>query len=287
MEQVKTFSEYAQEISNLIPDGNYFKDIKFPLVCPKCGMPTKVFSDRPYCDNFNCPGRVYGRILKYCESLNIKGVGEETIRQLVEMGKIKNPFDLYEVSKEDFCSVERKGEKHYEKFIAGLKARSVLDLYEILGALSIDYAAEKVWLNIVKAGFDTIEKLSNTTAVELDKAENVSLESAEYIIEGFRLYYPLIKNALEKGFISLRVSKESKITGKTIVMTGTHNPYSRNEWSDKVKKMGGFFGNSVTKNTDYLIIPTGSNPASSKAKDAKRLGVNVIDTIEFVKLLGE
>lgn len=259
--------------------------ISYPVHCPECGTETTVNNNMPFCPNYTCPGRIYGRVLKFVESLDIKGVGEETIRGLVQAGWVAHPAGLYEVTKDQFISLDRKGEKHFKKFQDGLAAKRVVDWYDFMGALSIDEAAEGTFKSIAQAGFDTVEKWDTASPAQLAKAENVTDRKARVMKAAWLKQKEDVLSMIELGRVRFRKAEtENAITGKTVCLTGTLSR-SRKHYEDLIKASGGFIGGSVGKKT-HILVAANPESNSSKMKKAGVLGVEIIGEDELTTRLG-
>ena len=187
------------------------KLIDYPTHCHHCGKETEIVDNMPGCVDYDCSGRVYGRIMKYVERLDIKGVGEETARALVEMGAIKHPADLYEVTLDQFLRIERKGAKHFKKFQEGLKAKSEIEWYEFMGSLSIDEASVSTFQNIAKAGFGNMKAWMATGPAELAKADNVTERKAVAMSNSYLKQHINVDRMIRSGYVTFRTAeKESQ-----------------------------------------------------------------------------
>lgn len=260
--------------------------IAYPIHCPECGTKTTVDNNMPFCPNYTCPGRVYGRVLKFVEILDIKGVGEETIRGLVQDGVVTHPLSLYEVTEEQFKVLERKGEKHFQKFQAGLSAKRVVDFYDFMGALSIAEAATGTFKSLAQAGFDTVKKWDEATPSQLDKAENVTERKARVMKVAWAKQRDQVLRMVTEGHVQFRTAEtENAITGKTVCLTGTLSK-PRKHYEDLIKASGGFTGGSVGKKT-HILVSANPESNSGKMKKARSLGVEIISEDELVARLSK
>jgi len=254
--------------------------ISYPTHCPECGTETVIDNNMPFCPNFTCAGRIYGRVLKYVEILDIKGVGEEAIRGLVAAGHLNHPADLYTITEEQFTSLERKGPKHFKKLQDGLSARRVLDFHEFMGALSIDEASVGTFLSVAKGGFDCLEKLENSTPESLATCDNVTTRKAEVMLRGLNGQIDQVRRMVDQHHIEFRkIEIENAITGLTVCLTGSLSK-PRKHYQDLIKASGGYVGSSVGRKTHVLVA---ANPESNsgKMKKARDLGIEVIGEDEL------
>lgn len=245
-----------------------------PKNCVCCGTPLVIEDAWVMCPNFNCNNRVYGRLQKFVDVLDIKGAGIETLRGMVDLGIVKTPGDLFEITEDQFCKLDRKGEKHFAKFKQGLDVVKTLRPAQIFAALDIEGIG--TWEAICSVpGLQTPDQIME--AVTLNKvmlfanATRVSPEKAAKIIAEITVRKSEVESLLSK----ITVKKTgSKLIGKTFCLTGSLS-IPRPKIEDRIKSEGGQISSSVSSKTTYLVTDD-PNSGSSKNKKAQQLGVQVI-----------
>ncbi|MEW5798852.1 MAG: NAD-dependent DNA ligase LigA [Bacteroidota bacterium] len=264
---------------------------KFPTKCPECG--SKIF--RPegeaayYCENFECPAQVRGRIEHFVQrrAMNIEGLGEAIIDLLVKEELIHNIADIYDLKKQQIASLERMGEKSAQNLLDGIEASKQLPFNRVLFGLGIRFVGEGV-AKLLADNFPSIEKLQKATQQELESVEGIGPRIAESVVRFFKdkhsvkLVERLAKAGVQMRAEKKKVSGNSAISGKTFVLTGGLESMSRDEAKEKIESLGGKSGSSVSSKTDYVIV---GSDAGSKLQKAKELGIKTLTEEEFLKMI--
>lgn len=264
---------------------------KFPTKCPECG--SKIY--RPegeaayYCENFECPAQVRGRIEHFAQrrAMNIEGLGEAIIDLLVTEGLIHNIADIYDLKKHQIASLERMGEKSAQNLLDGIEASKQLPFHRVLFGLGIRFVGEGV-AKLLADNFPSIEKLQKATQHELETVEGVGPRIAESVVRFFRDKHSLqLVNRLAKAGVQMKaekkkISSNSPVAGKTFVLTGGLESMSRDEAKEKIEALGGKTGSSVSSKTDYVIV---GSDAGSKLQKAKALGIKTLSEEEFLRMI--
>lgn len=258
-----------------------------PKNCIHCSTTLVVQNSNPFCPNYTCWMRVYGRMQKFVDILDVKGVGEETLRQMVEFKYVRTPADLWKLTLEDYCKLDRRGDKHYTKLKDGLTARLEMTPAQFFASLDIEGLG--TWDNICRVpGLQTYDQImglyeSNPTQLKalLATAVRVSEDKARDITEEIFLKKDDI-TAL-RSIIKFK-TLGSKLSGKTFVVTGSCTAQPRSVIEKTIKENGGVVGSSVSNKTDYLITDDDAT-TSSKAKKAKELKKPVITSHQFLEML--
>lgn len=266
-------------------------EFKFPNTCPECGTP--IF--RPegeasyYCENFECPAQVRGRIEHYAQrrAMDIEGLGEAVIDLLVNKNLIHNIADLYELKKEQIAELERMGEKSAQNLLDGIEAGKSLPFNRVLFGLGIRFVGEGV-AKLLAENFSSIEKLASASQEELENIEGIGPRIAESVIRFFHDPHSrqLVKR-LEEAGVTMKSKKKtgsvnSSITGKTFVLTGALENMTRDEAKEKIESLGGKISSSVSKKTDYVVA---GSDAGLKLQKAIELGIKILTEEELLKLL--
>lgn len=261
--------------------------------CPVCG--SKLL--RPegeanyYCENYECPAQVKSRIEHFAHrgSMDIEGLGEMVVEQLVEEGFIKNIADLYSLRKrkDELLKLERWGEKSVLNLIDAIEKSKEQPFHRVLYSLGIRHVGAGV-AQLIADHFHSIDELKGATFDELRSIHEIGPKIAGSIVRYFkdRKNIEILKR-LRKAGVRLEVSpKELKqrgaLAGKTFVLTGTLQSFTREEAKAVIEGQGGKVSSSVSATTDYLVV--GEEPGSKVAK-AKALGIRTLDEDEFRTLV--
>jgi DNA ligase (NAD+) len=287
------------------------KKFKMPSECPICGGPVerekiidkkKNQSSAHYCKNPKCFAIEKERIIHFVsrKGFDIEGLGEKIVEQLMNEGLISKVSDIFELTKGDLEPLERFAEKSSDNLIKAIENSKKIALEKFLFALGIRHLGEEGAMLIKKEVLakqisdpqelaDVFEKIG---AEDLLGINGVGEKMAESIVGWFKDEdnKKLLKKLSESGVVFKRndgmgkINKNSPFFGKTVVLTGSLEKYSRDEAKDIIRKMGGKPASSVSAKTDFLLA--GEEPGS-KYEKAKELGVRIIDEKEFIKYENE
>jgi len=270
------------------PRGN--KEIEVPEKCPVCG--TKVVrteGEVDYrCVNANCPAKLLGTILHFASRgvMNIDGMGESLVNQLIERGLVKNVADIYDLSKKDLLSLERFADKSAQNILDEIENSKKLPLERVIYGLGIRFVGART-AQFLAEHFGSMEALASAGIEELQNVNEVGPRIAESIVEFFSIAAnrKLVERLGEAGLAFKGAKKErgTKLAGKTFVLTGTLAKHTRDEAKKMIEDAGGRVSGSVSKKTDYVVAGA---DAGSKLDKAKQLGVAVIDEKEMEELAG-
>ncbi|MEC9476610.1 MAG: NAD-dependent DNA ligase LigA [Planctomycetota bacterium] len=261
---------------------------QFPENCPACAQPVWCPEGEviPHCQNLQCPDQIRGRIEHFASrrALDIDGLGEKLIDQLVTEGLVKTPSDLYQLEVEAVAALERMAQKSAENLIAALEQTKQRSFARLLHALGIRHVGERVAELIVdsQGDIDTLMTASSETLEQIDEvgpaiaasvADFFSRDSVRQEIESLRGFGLKMKSEGTVG-----KSGDGPLSGLTVVITGTLPNLSRDEAKDLVISAGGKVTGSVSKSTDLLLA---GEKAGSKLDKAQKLDIEVIDEAEF------
>lgn len=265
------------------------EEIEEPEKCPVCG--TKVVrteGEVDYrCVNANCPAKLLGTILHFASRgvMNIDGMGEALVNQLIDRGLVKNVADIYDLTKEKLLGLERFADKSAQNILDEIERSKKLPLDRVIYGLGIRFVGERT-AQFLAEHFGSMEALGDASVEELQEVNEVGPRIAESIAEFFSIAAnrKLVERLREAGLTLSGQKKErgTKLAGKTFVLTGTLAHFTRDEAKKMIEDAGGKVTGSVSKKTDYVIAGA---DAGSKLDKAKDLGVNVIDESEMEKLL--
>lgn len=267
------------------------KEIKIPESCPVCGGKVgKLKEDEVAirCLNPHCPAKLKRAIEIFVsrDGMNIEGIGERLIDQLVDNGIVKDIADIYYLTPFDLIPLERMGPKAAANILKAIEESKKAPLHKLITALGIPFIGSKTAL-VLAHHFKTLDNLSKATYDELISIEGIGDEIAKSIVEYFSSEKTKeIISKLKKVGVNmseeLEESEDQPFKGLKFVVTGTLKNYSRSEIQDLIRKKGGIVSESVSRKTDYLIL--GENPGS-KYQKALQFGIKIITEEEFEKML--
>lgn len=294
--------EIIEALKKLRPESA--RSFKMPEKCPICG--SKVFRNpgeaAHYCSNPDCFARHKERIIHFVsrKGMDIAGMGEKIVEQLINEGLIKDTPDVYNLTEGDLEHLERFAEKSAQNLVGAINRSRKAELRKFIFALGIRHIGDET-ANLLSrylrgAKFEeekqiSVEELKNimidTSKEELENIEGVGEKVAESIFNWFR--GKKNQNFLEefnKAGINLILpeinAKMKKLEGKIFVLTGMLDSMTRKEAKDRINLLGGHVASSVSKNTDYVVA--GKDPGS-KIKKAEELNVKVLEEREFVEMI--
>jgi DNA ligase (NAD+) len=267
---------------------------RFPTHCPVCNgelVRLEGEADRR-CVNFDCPAQRVQRIVFFAgrSAMDIEGLGEERVAQLVEAGYLNDGGDIYSLTLEALAAQERLAEKSAENLLAGIEASKHRPLAKLLVGLGIRHVgpAAATALGRELGNLDAIMEATQERLVAVEGVGPVIAESIERFFESKRNRGVIAKLAAAgvntTGPAPPKVAANAPLADQTFVLTGTLSDFTRDEAAARIEQQGGKVTSSVSKKTSYVVA--GENPGSKLAK-AEQLGVSVLDEDEFVKLLGE
>ena len=263
---------------------------KMPSQCPVCQAPVSREQDEAVtrCTNLSCPAQLVGRLRHFASRLamDITGLGEETCLRLVQTGLVKTPADLYALSKEQWLTLERMGDKSADNLLAALEASKKTSLRRFVYALGIRMVGEATALALARR-FGSIQGLLEASLEDLESVRDVGPEVARHI-HTF-LANPENRAAIRR-LLDAGIAPEAEaapaaagaFAGKTVVLTGTLSGYTRDEAKAEVERRGGRVAGTVSRKTDLVVA---GEDAGGKLKKAQELGVRVVDETGFRELL--
>ncbi|RUM90892.1 MAG: DNA ligase (NAD(+)) LigA [Thermovibrio sp.] len=270
------------------------KEIEVPKNCPVCGAPIVKELDEavPRCPNINCPAQLKEHLIYWGKVLDIKGLGEATVNQLMRKGLVKSIADLYYLKKEDLLRLPGWGLRKTQNLLEQIEKSKGAPFWKKLTALGIRHVGEKTAQLLAKR-FRNLEELKNASFAELASIPGIGPVTATSIKNFFKAEQNLemIKKLEEAGFKFERTEEEEKeqelpkpLAGQNVVFTGELDNFTRREAQHIVELLGGNPTNSVTRRTSFVVV--GKNPGS-KYQRAQKLGIKMINEEEFIKMLKE
>lgn len=261
-----------------------------PESCPACGEELIKFTDEVdwRCINPECPPQVLERIAHFAsrDAMDIDGLGEAIVEQLLNESLIQTYADLYELEKEKLLPLDRMGEKSVQNLLESIEKSKHQPLHRILYGLGIRFVGKTVAKDL--AGyFNSIEAISESEIDTMTAIDAIGPKIAESVYQFFRntKNLSLIHRLKENGVVFRSEENKTvsqKLNGKKIVITGTLPTYSRNEVKELIEAHGGSTTSSVSKNTDYVVA--GESPGSKYDK-AIQLDIPILNEIDLKKLL--
>lgn len=288
---IRRSNDVIPEILGVVDEniGDGLKEIEPPTNCPYCGSEVIQQGVHYYCENsLSCKPQLVKSIVHFGsrEAMNISGFSEKTAEQLFEDLDIKSISDLYRITKEDLLKLERFGDKKAENLLQAIENSKNCELASFIYALGISNVGKKTSIDLVKR-FKTLENLKKVSVEELVSVEDIGDIVASSIVEFFRddKILKSIEELLNLGVnphFEEEIVKENIFNGKTVVVTGSLETYSRNEIKEKLDSLGAKVSGSVSKKTDYVIV--GKDPGS-KYEKAVELNIKVISEDEFKNMI--
>jgi DNA ligase (NAD+) len=258
-----------------------------PKKCPECGtdLVREPGEAATRCINPTCPAQVLEHLRHFVGALDIEGLGYATLQQLIDRKLIKDPADLYHLTKAQLLSLEGFADKSAQNLLERIEASKPTTLLRFLVALGIGHVGWTM-AGLLADHFGRIDRLQAASVEDLRAIGSVGPTVAEGVHEYFqrRESRRLIERLLAAGIdIKQPERREGPLTGKTFVLTGTLTSLTRGQAEERIKEVGGSIGSSVSKKTDYLVV--GADPGS-KLEKAQRLKVPILDEAAFLDLLG-
>ena len=270
-----------------VEDGRAFV---MPKKCPVCGEEVRrAEGEVAYrCVNTACPARLKESVLHFAgrRAMNIDGLGEALVDQLVDKGLVRDVADLYTLTHAQLADLERMGDKSAQNLLDEIERSKQSELARVIFALGLRFVGERTG-QLLANHFGTLDKLAKATREELVEAEEVGPRVAEAIQEFFleKRNREVIEKLRKAGLRFEQEQKrqtEGKLAGKQFVLTGTLPILSRDQAKQMIEDSGGRVVGSVSKKTDFVVVGA---DAGSKLEKARTLDVKTIDEAELMKLL--
>jgi len=265
------------------------REIHFPKNCPECHSHlVRAEGEADWrCINATCPARLREGLLHFASRgvMNIEGLGEAVVAQLLESGKVHSIADLYKLDNDFLLTLERMGPKSVENLLAEIEKSKSAALDRVLFGLGIRFVGERT-AELLAEHFGSMDDLMAADAAHLEQVQEVGPRIAQAIVEFFsEAKNRKLVESLRKAGLTFTAEKKvrtEKLAGLTFVLTGTLPNMSRDEAKEKIEAAGGHVSGSVSKKTSYVVA---GEEAGSKLDKARELNVPVIDEDALVKML--
>jgi len=288
---IERAGEVIPHVLKVVKEGKNRRAFKMPAKCPECGSAIhKAEGEVAYrCVNAACPAKRKESLLHFAgrHAMDIDGLGDKIVDQLVDKGLVKDVADLYALKLDQVADLERMAEKSAQNLLDEIDASKKQPLSRLIYALGMRFVGERTG-QLLAENFGSLEELEEAKPEELEKVTEVGPKVSESIVEFFsepanrklikKLHAAGVRPTAEK-----REIKSQKFAGKSFVFTGALEHRSREDAGELVQQHGGKLSGSVSKKTDYVVV--GADPGSKYDK-AKELGVTILTESEFEKLIG-
>ena len=267
-------------------------EVVFPKECPVCNSPLTKEEEGSiyYCNNINCPAQIQRRIEHFAsrDAVDIDGLGEALVKQLIDNGLINKVEDIYNIDYEKVKEFDKQAEKSVDNLRRAVEKSRTQKFHKVLFGLGIRHVGTKT-SRILTEHFSNIDEMIDTEIDDFLGIEEIGEKIAQSLKDFFKNTSSLktIEKLKEAGvnFISEKLVIENVFEGEKFLVTGTLENFSRNEIKEVIEKYGGEIISSVSKNLDYLIV--GKNPGSKLSKVEKLGTVKIISEDEFLDMIGE
>jgi DNA ligase (NAD+) len=262
----------------------------FPSHCPECNTPAVKDEGGVYirCPNPECPAQIKERLRFFAtrNAMDIEGLGDKLVDQLVSAGLVRRFADLYDLESESLQKLERMGKKSSNSLISNIEASKSRGLERLLNALSIRHVGQRV-AQLLAQHFGSLDAMEKAGLDELSRVPEIGEIIAKSVHDFLHSEHgqQTIASLRERGIdLTAKTQKPvgGKLEGKTFVVTGTLTKYSREEIESLIEQHGGRASGSVSKKTSYLIAGADAGSKLAKAKD---LGIPILDEAEFDRLI--
>jgi DNA ligase (NAD+) len=263
----------------------------FPNRCPICDTPAARVEDEAvrFCPNIACPGRVLEGIVHYAGrgAMDIRGLGYERVRQLLDAGLIRDVADLYQLQAARLIELDRFARQSAEQLVQAITNSKTQPLSLLLFGLGIRHVGKQVAQTLARH-FGTLDALMSASRDDIDEVPGVGSAIGDAVAEFFgeernRAVMERLRSAGLNFTEPRAASGNGPLNGLNVILTGTLPTLSRAQATELIEKAGGKVGSAVTRKTSFLVA---GEEAGSKLDKAKKLGVEILDEAELLRRLG-
>ena len=293
---VRKAGEIIPEVVRVLPElrPQNAQLFQMPSCCPECEQPVVREKGEAVtrCINTSCPAILRGSLIHFCsrDALDINGVGEKLVQQMVDSNLVHSAADLYDLTAERLMSLERMGKKLAEKLVSAIANSKTQPWSRVLYALGIRHVGS-VNAQLLTERFTNVTALASASAAAIEGVYGIGPEIAQSVYQWFQV--PANQSLIERLIAAdLQLQSEVKsqdsaeislpLAGKTFVITGTLPSLKRDEAKDLIQKAGGKVTNSVSAKTDYVVV---GEDAGSKLEKAQSLGIARVSESELLSML--
>ena len=271
------------------PEGT--QPYRLPERCPVCGAHVARDEDGAAirCTGAECPAQLLRNLTHFAsrDAMDIEGLGPAVVEGLVKAGLVRTPGDLYRLEAQSVAQLERMGQKSAENLIAAIEKSKSRDLSRLLFAFGIRQVGQKA-AKVLAARFGTLDRLSQATVEELTAVDDIGEITARSLAEWLHSDQAehLIASLKGAGVNTASQAQpvDDRLAGKTFVLTGTLEHFSRAEAGARIEALGGKVSSSVSRKTSYVVA---GEEAGSKLDKANALGITVLSEAEFLQMLSD
>lgn len=293
---IEKSGEIIPQVLSVVPakrDGSE-TEFQFPTTCPVCGFDAVRPEGEAVrrCVNPVCPAKVKARILYFSsrKAMDIEGLGEVLTDTLVDSRRIKDVADLYTLTVDEIASLERMAERSGANLIEQIEASKTRGLQRLLYGLDIRHVGER-YAKILANHFRDIDRIATASVEELDDIPEIGLAVAESVFDWFRNEHnrDVLERLSSSGVVmevdaSATAAIDERFAGKTFVLTGKLENFTRDEAARLIEERGGRVSSSVSKKTDFVVA---GSDAGSKLTKAESLGIALLDEKAFSTMLAD
>jgi DNA ligase (NAD+) len=287
---IQRAGEVIPQVLKVVKQARDGREFQMPEKCPVCGGDVhRVEGEVAYrCVNTACPAQLKESLLHFAgrRAMNIDGLGEALVDQLVDRGLVRDVAGLYNLTHEQLANLERMGPKSAQNLLDEIENSRKVELARVIFAIGIRFVGERT-AQFLAEHFGSLDRLARAGEEELCEVEEVGPKIAQSIRDYFdeKRNRDVIERLRKAGvrFEEKRARRtEGKLTGKQFVLTGTLPNYSREDAKRLIEEAGGRVTGSVSKKTDYVVVGA---DAGSKLEKARSLGVKTVDEAGLVRML--
>jgi DNA ligase (NAD+) len=288
---IQRAGDVIPQVVKVITDKRTGKEIKFlmPDRCPVCGAKVMRSKEEAVyrCTGDQCIAKLKERISHFASkrAMDIDGLGEKLVEQIVDKGLVKNVADIYHIPHEEWAGLERMADKSAQNMVGAIEKSKKAGLERLIYALGIRHVGEHV-AKVLVSSLNNLIQIEKATKDELMQINEIGPEVAESIVQFFsQEANRAVLEQLQNAGVSMEpklTPKAGKLSGKTFIFTGTLEHFTRDEAEQRVQALGGKIVSSVSSKTDYVVA--GKDPGSKYDK-AKKLGITIINESDFYDLV--